>query len=102
LCREGRPDWLQSFSTSIQRETPPNLSRLYFSQSPEHDIVNNLDKPHAELPGQKVGSTIQLMMEVRGDSGQKGSFTVKAATPTPLTLSVADGPKSPKLLFISG
>jgi hypothetical protein len=77
------------------------FSRLYFVGHDE-DLVNNMDKPHAELPNQPLGSTIQLMMEVRGDDNQTGSFTVKAATPTPVTLKVSDGPKSPILLFVSG
>jgi hypothetical protein len=76
------------------------FARLYFVGHDE-DLVNNLDRPHAELEDQPVGSSIQLMMEVRGDGGQTGSFTVKNATPTPLTLKVSDGPKSPKLLFVS-
>lgn len=96
---------LKSVTVAFTLDTAGNtakFSRLYFSNSPEHDVVNNLDKQRAELSGQHVGSTIQLMMEVRGDPGQKGSFTVNGATPSPLTLTVGNGPKSPKLLFVSG
>jgi hypothetical protein len=84
-----------------KKGTTAKFARLYFVGHTE-DLVNNTDTPHAELPDQPLGSTIQLMMEVRGDDAQTGSFTVKAATPTPVTLKVADGPKSPVMLFVSG
>jgi hypothetical protein len=77
------------------------FARLYFPGHDE-DLVNNLDSKHAVLKDQPLGSTIQLIMEVRGDPGQVGSFLLKGATPTPLKLRVQDGPKSPKLLFVSG
>ena|SRR5258706_3864657 len=94
----------QTVTVVIEVDTKGNTAKFARLFYPGHDddLVNNLDKPHAEIPDQSVGSSIHLMMEVRGDSGQTGSFTVKGATPTPLTLPVDKGPKSPKTLFVSG
>jgi hypothetical protein len=78
------------------------FARLYFPADPNNEVVNNTDRKHAELKDQPIGSTIKLMMEVDGDPDQTGSFLIKGATPTPLSLPVKDGPKEPKWLFVTG
>jgi hypothetical protein len=87
-------------------DTPkaPGMVRIYQAGSKPGDEIASSQKPHGVLPAQVVGSDLQLIMDIMGNVGEKGGFSVKAALPTPLTLVLDTGPtkKVLKYLHVTG
>jgi hypothetical protein len=78
----------------------PGMVRLYLAGTTA-DIASSTS-PHGVLPRQIVGSDIQLIMDITGNSGEAGSFNVKGALPSSISLNVDDGPTSIKYLHVTG
>jgi hypothetical protein len=83
---------------------PPGIVRLYLSGTQPGNEIATSAKPHGVLHQQVVGSDLQLIMDITGNSGEGGSFSVKAALPSPISLHLDDGPskKSIKYLHVTG
>lgn len=83
---------------------PPGLVRLYLPGTQPGDEIATSAKPHGVLHQQVVGSDLQLIMDITGNLGETGSFSVKAALPSPISLQLDDGPtkKSIKYLHVTG
>jgi len=82
----------------------PGLVRLYLPGTQPGDEIATSAKPHGVLHQQIVGSDLQLIMDITGNLGESGSFSVKAALPNPISLLLDDGPtkKSIKYLHVTG
>jgi hypothetical protein len=77
--------------------TTATLTRVYLPGSP--DIASSAS-PHGVLPRQISGSTVLVVMETLGNSGQVGKFNVQGALQPSITLTAGDSP-SVKALIVS-
>jgi hypothetical protein len=55
-------------------------------------------KPHGELPGQVIGSTIHVVVEAQGNPDDFVLINVQHATPTTIKMKVSEGPGTKPLL----
>lgn len=82
----------------------PGMVRLYLPGTKPGDEIASSQKPHGVLHQQVVGSDLQLIMDITGNLGETGSFSVKGALPSPISLQLDNGPtkKSIKYLHVTG
>jgi hypothetical protein len=82
----------------------PGMVRLYFEGTKAGDEIATSAKPHGVLHQQVVGSDLRLIMDITGNLGEAGSFSVDGALPNPISLQLDEGPskKSLKYLHVTG
>jgi hypothetical protein len=78
--------------------TTAKLTRVYLPGSTS-DIASSAS-PHGVLPRQISGSTVLVVMETLGNSGQVGKFRVQGALQPSISLTADDSP-SVKALIVS-
>jgi hypothetical protein len=78
----------------------PGMVRLYLPGTQPGEEIATSAKPHGVLPQQVVGSDLQLIMDITGNIGESGSFSVKRALPNPISLQLDDGPTKKSLKYL--